>query len=746
MRRSQLGFTRTVLVAGLSTVFFAIGVGGAGGAPGDLTLVSVDTGGVTGGIPSPAGGALGALSADGTKVAFHTGAGVSVPIAHVYLRDASAGTTTLVSSDDASMAANNSSVAKGMSADGSKVAFISNASNLDTGDGDTRADAYVKDMVSDDVRLVSTSSSGQKMTNAGTLGAMVDALTLSADGSTVAFVSNAQNLGATTTCVFIPGSPFGPPQTICPEWHVYVKDLATGAVTVADTSDSGVLANGNPSFRLSLSADGSRVAFASNASNLAPEGGVGGPYVYVKDVGTGDIVLGSTDSAGVVITANEASLSADGTKLAFAQSPESSVHVKDLSTGTTLSSPSTYGASGVSLSGDGSKVAFATANSLDPADGDSFNDVYVADLAQSTLELATRTSGGVKADNDSGLGLLDYDGDRVVFMSAAQNLGVVSVPCCAQHVYLKELGSSPDVNGDGIADTLQPSGTPTGSFSNTVDGRANPTIGTVESGSVTVTDALCNPPLPGSCEAGAIDPTKGVRIAATTDAAVWVCGPPSPPTVQLDIPAGFAVTVTCGSVIVEDITAPAGSTATVDVSAGGITVSFPPGTGGTVSTSGPLTVTHVSGDGVKVTVGGVEVPLPEGDLNWIRRGSGSDTIAGTDGNDVIIDSGGSNTVNGRGGDDTIVFEGKGSNKVTGGDGDDSITTGAGSDVIDGGAGDDTIQAGKGSNDVKGGSGDDELRAGSGSDKLDCGSHVVKDTYHAGGGSNTVRNCEEQLAS
>ena len=98
----------------------------------------------------------------------------------------------------------------------------------------------------------------------------------------------------------------------------------------------------------------------------------------------------------------------------------------------------------------------------------------------------------------------------------------------------------PDANGDGIVDTLQPSGTPSGSFSNVVQGSATPTTGTIQSGLATIDDVP--------------DPTKGVRITASTNVVVWVCGPASAPTPQLEIPAGFEVTITCGSVIIENVT------------------------------------------------------------------------------------------------------------------------------------------------------------------------------------------------
>jgi CSLREA domain-containing protein len=149
-----------------------------------------------------------------------------------------------------------------------------------------------------------------------------------------------------------------------------------------------------------------------------------------------------------------------------------------------------------------------------------------------------------------------------------------------------------------------------------------------------------------------------------------------------------------------------------------------------------------------------------GTLNVIRRGSGSDRITGTAGDDLIIDTGGSNTIDGRGGNDVILVSGSGSDKITGGDGDDTIdagdgsnvvdggagndriTTGSGSDSITGGSGSDNINAGNGSNKVSAGTGDDMIRTGSGSDSIDGGAGF--DYYNAGGGSNSVKNCEGTL--
>ena len=65
--------------------------------------------------------------------------------------------------------------------------------------------------------------------------------------------------------------------------------------SLASTSDIGVKAN-NTSFQESLSADGTRVAFYSHATNLDPLDVDIIADIYVKDLSTGDIVLASEEA------------------------------------------------------------------------------------------------------------------------------------------------------------------------------------------------------------------------------------------------------------------------------------------------------------------------------------------------------------------------------------------------------------------------------------------------------------------
>ena len=164
-----------------------------------------------------------------------------------------------------------------LSADGTKVAFISSATNLDPADTDGFLDVYVKDLTTGGLTLASTSDTGVKG-NARSFKP-----SLSAAGTKVAFISSATNLDPADTDGFS---------------DVYVKDLTTGDLTLASTSDAGVKGNSG-SFEPSLSADGTKVAFWSTATNLDPADTDGFSDVYVKDLTTGDLTLASTSDAGV---------------------------------------------------------------------------------------------------------------------------------------------------------------------------------------------------------------------------------------------------------------------------------------------------------------------------------------------------------------------------------------------------------------------------------------------------------------
>ncbi len=99
---------------------------------------------------------------------------------------------------------------------------------------------------------------------------------------------------------------------------IFVKDLATGAITRANTAADGTQGN-DRSYDTALSADGRFVAFRSHARNLVPGNSNDAPDIFVKDLATGAIERVSTDADGTESNGRSEypALSADGTKVAF---------------------------------------------------------------------------------------------------------------------------------------------------------------------------------------------------------------------------------------------------------------------------------------------------------------------------------------------------------------------------------------------------------------------------------------------
>jgi Ca2+-binding RTX toxin-like protein len=99
--------------------------------------------------------------------------------------------------------------------------------------------------------------------------------------------------------------------------------------------------------------------------------------------------------------------------------------------------------------------------------------------------------------------------------------------------------------------------------------------------------------------------------------------------------------------------------------------------------------------------------------------TGSGTVNGTPGDDVIITGNGNDTVDGLGGNDRICTRG-GDDHARGGTGNDQINSGNGNDNTGGQAGNDLVQSTGGNDDLQGGDGDDRVQGGEGNDTLNGG--------------------------
>ncbi len=236
------------------------------------TLVSAAQFG--GGADSSASTSVSSISADGDLVSFESNALNILPnnakafsngSSQTYVRDVGAGTTVMASVDSQDNPGDNNSVRSWLSPDGSLIAIQTYARNLITGDTTAAglSEVIVHDLsdlsnvrVSEGVAAAAADGSSQIHVNA-----------FSADNQFVSFVSQASNLVANDTNEV---------------QDVFVHSLVSGTtarVNLDAEGDEAVSGSRNQSH--ALSADGSKIAFDSNAINL--EDPTGQQQVYVVD-------------------------------------------------------------------------------------------------------------------------------------------------------------------------------------------------------------------------------------------------------------------------------------------------------------------------------------------------------------------------------------------------------------------------------------------------------------------------------
>lgn len=233
--------------------------------------VSVASDGTQGSSDSRAG----SISADGRYVAFHSRANLTLgtsAVVKVFLRDRIAGTTELVSISSAGTEAGWDSDSPSISADGRYVAFRSYASNLVSGDTNTKYDIFLRDRELGATERVSVASDGTQGN-----GDASGHSTISPNGRFVAFSSGATNLVPGDTNASFFGS-LG--------YDIFVRDRQLGLTERVSVSNDGTQGN-NDSFGGSVSANGRYVAFDSDASNLVSgdTNGFSVRDVFVRDRG-----------------------------------------------------------------------------------------------------------------------------------------------------------------------------------------------------------------------------------------------------------------------------------------------------------------------------------------------------------------------------------------------------------------------------------------------------------------------------
>jgi len=310
-----------------------------------------------------------------------------------------------------------------ISDDGARVAFVSEATNLAPGDTNGAADVFVHDLLTGTTTRVSVATDGTQAD-----GRTRDAVAISADGSRVAFVSEATNLA---------------PGDTNDAADVFVHNLLTGTTTRVSVATDGTQADGPTRDAVAISADGSRVAFVSEATNLAPGDTNGAADVFVHDLLTGTTTRVSVATDGTQADGEaypEVALSRDGTTVAFTsdatnlvpglEGEVTRVFVRRLDTGTTevVSVPDGGGSADgdcgePAVSETGRYVAFVCeATNLVPGDTNDVPDVFRRDRQTGRTERVSLGADDAEANGPAGEPALSRNGLLVAFASLADNL------------------------------------------------------------------------------------------------------------------------------------------------------------------------------------------------------------------------------------------------------------------------------------------------------------------------------------
>jgi hypothetical protein len=304
----------------------------------------------------------------------------------IFVRDVAQGVTTRVSvASDGTEGDGHAGVFPSISADGSLVAFSSEATNLVANDNNNSLDVFVHDLETGETTRVSVSSTGDE----GDQGSYFPSI--SEDGLFVAFSSTASNLVPNDTNIR----------------DVFIHDLTTHeTVRVSERAGGGTSDGGSHTFPESISADGKRVAFVSIATNLVSDDTNAGWDVFIHDTATGTTGRINVTSAGEQTGSiwpfpgpapfvRKVAISADGDTVAFIseagdlvdgdtnQLPDAFVHKMTTGETTRVSvsddgEEADRGADEVSVGGGGDAIAFSSSSTnLVSGDDDGVANVFV---------------------------------------------------------------------------------------------------------------------------------------------------------------------------------------------------------------------------------------------------------------------------------------------------------------------------------------------------------------------------------
>ena len=194
----------------------------------------------------------------------------------VFIRDMTAGVTTMVSVTPAGVGGNGLSFNLAITPDARYVAFSSYASDLVDNDINGKTDVFVRDLQTGITSLVSVDSNGVQGDGASGTPA------ISNDGRYIAFASDATNLVAGDDNA---------------SGDLFVHDMMTGTTVAVSVSSAGVFGDSN-SYDVCMSGDGRYIVFDSVADNLAANDNNQTEDAFLHDMQTGITTLISANPSG----------------------------------------------------------------------------------------------------------------------------------------------------------------------------------------------------------------------------------------------------------------------------------------------------------------------------------------------------------------------------------------------------------------------------------------------------------------
>lgn len=291
--------------------------------------------------------------------------------ADIFYKDLTTGHIMRVTSSTSGEQANSASAPYGryeISADGHYIFFASSATNLVSGDTNSRIDIFRKNLITGELTRASTGAQNQEGIDGDSISPSV-----SADGNFLVFESGATNL------VSNDGNHRA---------DIFRKNLTTGEIVLVSRSSQGTQGNFE-SMRPKVSPDGNIVVFETYATNLVDGLTLNGKrQVLVKNIKDNTVTLVSAikDAQGNLVQGNG-------------------------------DSRDPY------ISADGRYIIFdSVANNLVTGDNNNQRDVFRKDLVTGKVERLNVAADGTASNGISLQQVVSPSGQTVLFTSAAKNL------------------------------------------------------------------------------------------------------------------------------------------------------------------------------------------------------------------------------------------------------------------------------------------------------------------------------------